>query len=362
MKSKPGTARMSGFTSPQYSFQVTGQQGQIPTVGFGTASLHGDVCIEAVRNALNAGYRMIDTALLYGNQVAVGEAIRQSSIPREAIWITSKVGFFPSDSENLWMFNKNNLKGEEEASLDLCLQQLGVDQIDLCLLHNPTTSAVEYNAGSLPHHFELGNHSGGKSALSMTFPDGEKVRPILMQHKRDRVQRESDLAQALAIRKASWHTLEQAQKAGKCKYIGVSNYPANMLREMMKYAEVMPAVNQLELHPRFASPELRSVARELGVVLIGYGIGLAWTLYQHSEIEQIASKMRKSYIQIVERWMLQNSVIPIPRSKSRDHITENLAIFDFELSASDMTKIDSLNQDYPYYWDPVASALTVSTS
>jgi diketogulonate reductase-like aldo/keto reductase len=75
----------------------------------------------------------------------------------------------------------------------------------------------------------------------------------------------SDLAKALAIRKASWHTLELTQKAGKCKYIGVSTYPANMLREMMKYAEVMPAVNQLELHPRFASPELRSVAAALTI-------------------------------------------------------------------------------------------------
>ncbi len=362
MRSKPRKAMTSGFTSPQYSFHVTGQQGQIPTVGFGTASLHGDVCIEAVTNALNAGYRMIDTALLYGNQVEVGEAILKSSIPREEIWITSKVGFFPSDSDNLWMLNKNNLKGREEASIDLCLQKLGVDQIDLCLLHNPTTSAVEYNAATLPHHFELGNHSGGKSALSMKFPDGEILRPILMKHKQDRVKLECDLARALAIRKESWKTLELAQRAGKCKYIGVSNYPANMLLEMMNYAEVMPAVNELEFHPMFASPDLRSVAMELGVVLIGYGIGLACTLYKHPEIELIASKMSKAYIQIVERWMLQNNVIPIPRSKSRDHITENLAIFDFELSASDMTIIDSLNQDYPYYWDPVSSALTVSTS
>ena len=77
------------------------------------------------------------------------------------------------------MLNKNNLKGREEASIDLCLQKLGVDQIDLCLLHNPTTSAVEYNAATLPHHFELGNHSGGKSALSMKFPDGEILRPYL---------------------------------------------------------------------------------------------------------------------------------------------------------------------------------------
>ena len=134
---------MSGFTRPQYSFHVTGQQGQIPTVGFGTVSLHGEVCIETVTNALNADYRMIDTALLYGNQVEVSEAIHQSSIPREEIWITSNVGFFSSDSDNLWMLNKNNLKGGEDASIDLCQQQLGVDQIDLCLMsHKWSKSSV----------------------------------------------------------------------------------------------------------------------------------------------------------------------------------------------------------------------------
>ena len=112
--------------SPSFSFKVQGQEGVIPALGFGTATIRGDECVKATKEALAAGYRMLDTALLYANQEAVGQAVRESGLPREDIWITSKVAFFPEHAEGVWMHNPNNIKGSEAASIDLALEQLGV--------------------------------------------------------------------------------------------------------------------------------------------------------------------------------------------------------------------------------------------
>ena len=116
-----------------FRFKCKGQEGSIPKIGFGTANLKGNVCREAVGAALEAGCRHIDTALLYGNQTEVGEAIRASGISREEIWVTSKVAFFPSDSKGVWMYNPNNLKGREAASIEISLRELQMSQVDLFL-------------------------------------------------------------------------------------------------------------------------------------------------------------------------------------------------------------------------------------
>jgi len=125
---------------------------------------------------------------------------------------------------------------------------------------------------------------------------------------------------------------------------------------MKQYAEIMPAVNELEFHPRYASPELRRVAKELGVVLIGYGSGTYTSLSQQPEIEAIAKKIGKTPLEVVLRWTTQLGVGIIPRSKSPNHLAENFAINSFTLADEDMSTLNSLNQDYPYYWDPVPSA------
>jgi len=115
--------------------------GLVPQIGFGTATLkEGDECSTSVSAALNAGVRLIDTALLYGNQITIGKVLSETTIPRKDIWITSKVGFFPSDNDvniDPWMNDDTNRKGDEAASIELCLNQLGVEYIDLILLHSP---------------------------------------------------------------------------------------------------------------------------------------------------------------------------------------------------------------------------------
>lgn len=115
-----------------------GDQNQtIPCIGFGTANIKGDGAVEKIVEAISEGYRMIDTALLYGNQKEVGEAVRSSGVNRDELWITTKVSFFPQNEPSLWMYNANNLVGEEESSIDLSLQLLNMSYVDLCLLHNP---------------------------------------------------------------------------------------------------------------------------------------------------------------------------------------------------------------------------------
>ena len=127
----------------------------MPALGLGTATLKEGRCLAAIDAAFNAGYRLLDTALLYGNQVEVGEAIKLSPLAREEIWITSKVAFFPPESEGVWMHNANNVKGDEAASIALTLQQLQLSHVDLLLVHNPCALKGEYSAAGLPHFFEV---------------------------------------------------------------------------------------------------------------------------------------------------------------------------------------------------------------
>lgn len=117
----------------------------------------------------------------------------------------------------------------------------------------------------------------------------------------------------------------------------------------------MPAVNQLELHPRFASPELQGAAKELGVVLTGYGTGNSVLIEECPIVASIAKAVGKSPTQVVLRWTIQKGVVAIPRSKTIAHIHENLDVFDFELSAEDMSKLDAKDQGHPYYWEPRAT-------
>ena len=109
----------------------------IPCLGFGTATLKGPSAVEKIENAISEGYRMLDTALLYGNQKEVGQAVKNSGVIRKKIWITTKVSFFPIGNDCLWMYNANNLVGDELSSIELSLQLLDMTYVDLCLLHNP---------------------------------------------------------------------------------------------------------------------------------------------------------------------------------------------------------------------------------
>ena len=283
----------------------------------------------------------------------MGEGIAKSGVSRDEIWITSKVGFFPVDSDGVWMHNPNNVKGDEGASAELACKQLGVEKVDLLLLHNPITSRAEYNASCLPHFFELFGTQGNPLAITpAALPDGEQIRPLIMKQRREEAARARDAKLAYERRKASWLALEKAQAEGKCRYIGVSNYPAELLLEMRGYASVMPACNQLELHPWFDHARLRTLCAEMGMVLAAYGTGFATRIEKSEVVEKIAKRLNRSAVCVVVRWTIQSGVVAIPKAEARKHQAENLLAYDFELSEDDMAAIGGLNKDHPFYWCP----------
>jgi diketogulonate reductase-like aldo/keto reductase len=346
--------------TPVFLFSVKGQQGAIPQIGFGTAKMP----VEAIKSALKLGCRHLDGALLYANQVEVGQALAESGLKRDEVFLTSKVSFFPGPG--LWMYDENNLKGQEAASVDLCLKQLKVDHVDLMLLHNGISSVPEYTASMAPHMFELFNLFGEEAAIKpATLPGGESIRDAVLLGLREkaRLSRAKDPAKAAkdarAVREHAWKVLEKAQKDGKCTYIGVANYPVELLREMEEYATVMPCVNQLELHPRHSRPGLQKFCKEAGIVLTAYGSGNSVRIENSPVVSGIATRVKKSPLQVVLKWTIQNGVGVIPAAKQEAHIKENLDLFDFTLSEEDMALLNGLNEDHVYYWDPKPTQDTI---
>lgn len=365
------------------TISVPGQPASsIPYLGLGTAGLKGNVCSSAVCRALrDHGYRHIDTALLYGNQAAVGEGIRASGVPREEIFLTSKVAFFPSNSTGVWMHDPLNEKGREDAQIDLCLEQLGVDSVDLMLVHNGCVSVPEYKAAGIPHFFELMNLSDDPYCIKpVKLPSGDKLRPLIIKALLEEQRRANiNPNESLAKRKRVWAAMERAQEAGKCRLIGVSNYPASLLEEMAGWCNVMPAVNQLEFTPRFSSPELRKVCERLGVVITGYGmlhgvkIGMRPTQDDDAGhavayapiVGNIAKRLGKTPEWVVLRWARKMGVVCIPRSTNDARMQENkkAVMGDDEddgsakqdLTANDMALLDTLEDNYPHYWLPEAT-------
>lgn len=156
------------------------------------------------------------------------------------------------------------------------------------------------------------------------------------------------------MRAETWRALEDAQQAGKMRYIGVSNYHPMLIAGMLNYARVMPCINQLEFHPRFSSPELQLQAKELGFVLIGYGSMRSVKIEDNRTVKQIAARRGTHPAKIVLRWTLQKGVVIIPRSTKAKHIVENLdcASPECALSAEEVAALDNLNENHPYYWSP----------
>lgn len=172
------------------------------------------------------------------------------------------------------MWNANNVKGDEIASIDHCLNLLEMSYADLLLVHCPCTlrcdsvffaraprwivyslcpasNRGEYDAAHIPHYFELFGDAQKPDALPMCLPDGSDLRKLVLNSRRQTAAASNDVAKAKAIRQNTWKRMEQAKRDGKCRFIGVSNYPPELLHEMAEYADMMPAVNQIEFHPRY---------------------------------------------------------------------------------------------------------------
>ncbi|KAF0340942.1 aldo/keto reductase [Pediococcus acidilactici] len=248
---------------------------EIPAVGFGTFQIPNDgTTYQAVTKALAAGYRHVDTAVAYFNEQEVGRAIKDSGIPREQIWVTSK----------LWLQDY----GYESAkkAIDLSLQKLGLDYIDLYLIHQPY--------GDVP---------------------------------------------------GAWRAMEAAKKAGKIRSIGVSNVTPKIWQHFVPQFETMPAVNQVEFNPYFQQKELRKILEANNVKLEAWaplGQGNA-KLLNEPVIVKLAEKYQKNAGQIILRFENQEGIIVFPKSVHDERIKSNLDIFDFTLTEEEMTAIRALD-------------------
>jgi len=248
----------------------------MPLLGFGTYLIRtGFECEQSVLNALNIGYRLIDTAAAYYNEESVGNAIKKSNLNRDEIFVTTK--FLPAES------------GYEKAKLacEASLKKMSLDYIDLLLIHLP----------------------------------------------------QGDL-------NSSWKAMEELYKEGKVRAIGVSNFNLSQIRDLRERHHVVPAVNQLETHPFCQRTEMQEALKSEGIQLESWAPFAQGrnNLFHHELLEDLSSKHHKSVAQVVLRWFIQREIVAIPKSVNVKRMSENFNVFDFELSADDMTAIKSLDQ------------------
>ena len=330
------------------SFDVRGQKGSLPALGLGTATLFSDDLVNAIRHAIRVGYRHFDTALLYNNQDAVGRAlagaIAAGDVKREDLFVTTKVAFYPAEHTGTngfapIAFHPLNRKthADTAAAIDHCLQLLQLDYVDLCLIHNPLTDMAEYAASAAPHAFELSN--------SLLCAD---ERELILSRRLAAVQHTGESGEA--ARADCWRALEAAQVAGKVRFIGVSNYPAALVAAMTKYATVLPAVNQLEFHPRASSPALRALARDMGFVITAYGSGNSVRIEKSPAVAKIGARHGLSANAVILLWTIARGVAVIPRTNKAAKIDENWETCTRKspLTEEDERTLDSMNEAHFY--------------
>lgn len=254
----------------------------IPELGFGTwQTPNGDVAVSAVKKALEVGYRHIDTAQGYKNEDSVGQAIKESGIPREEIFLTTK----------LW--NENHSYDLVLSSFEESLKKLQTDYIDLFLIHWPNPVKFRDN---------------WQSANAET-----------------------------------WRAMEELYQVGKIKAIGVSNFLPHHFEELKKTATIFPMVNQIFLAPGELQNEVVAYCKENNVLLEAYSPLGTGKIFDVPEMQELSDKYGKTIAQIAIRWSLQHGFLPLPKSVTPSRIEENLAVFDFELSDEDMERIDQLD-------------------
>jgi 2,5-diketo-D-gluconate reductase A len=259
---------------------VTLNNGQtIPQFGFGVFQIEPKNTAAAVSSALEAGYRHIDTAEMYGNEAEVGEAIAASGLDRAEVFITSKL---------------NNDAHEPDAAreaFDGTLKALGVDHVDLFLIHWP---------------------------LPMRY-DGDFV--------------------------STWKTLEEFYREGRARSIGVSNFQPQHLRRLHGETDIIPAINQIEAHPYLTQDDVRTFCAQHQIAVEAWSPLAKGRVLDDPVVGRIAERTGKTPAQVVLRWHIQRGDIVFPKSVTPDRIRENLDIFDFELSGADVNDITLLNKN-----------------
>lgn len=256
---------------------------KIPCIGYGTwQTPNGGVTKSCVQQALSLGYRHIDTAWVYGNEQEVGEGLRASGVPRGDVFITTKH----------WVTERGYEK--TLAAVDASLKLLGLDYIDLYLVHWPCVAKVT-----------------------------------------DRWQE---------LNAETWRGFEAAYKAGKLRALGVSNFQQKHIEALWRTAQVRPMVNQLEFHPGYTQWENVSWMQQNGLLVEAWSPLGSGAVLQNEALASIAAKYGKSTAQLSVRFALQSGVLPLPKSTSPARMAANAQVFDFEISASDMSAIRALPQ------------------
>lgn len=251
---------------------------KMPQLGFGVWQVPDDEATAAVANALKAGYRSIDTAMIYQNEKGVGKAIKDAGLPREELFITTKV--WNSDQGY-----ENTLRAFDES-----LERLGLDYVDLYLIHWPTPQFDDYVD--------------------------------------------------------TYKALEKLYHDGRVKAIGVCNFEIEHLERLLSECEVTPVLNQVECHPYLAQTELKEFCAKHDIFVEAWSpLDQGGEVLQDETVKKIAEAHQKSPAQIVLRWHLQNQTIVIPKSVTPSRIEENFQVFDFELSSDEMEQIHALNKN-----------------
>jgi 2,5-diketo-D-gluconate reductase A len=255
---------------------------QMPILGFGVYQIPAEQTEQAVTDALAAGYRHIDTAAAYGNEEAVGRAIKSSGIPRDELFVTTK----------LWIQDA----GEDNAkrAFETSLQRLGLDHLDLYLIHQP-----------------YGDYY------------------------------------------SSWRAMQELHRQGVIRAMGVSNFHPDRLVDLIDHNEITPAVNQIETHPYFQRTADQELMRERGVQIESWGPFAEGrnNLFTDPTLSEIGAAHGKSVAQVVLRWLIQRDVVVIPKSVRPERMAENFDVFDFTLTDDEMTRIAGMDTATSAFFD-----------
>ena len=256
---------------------------EMPQLGFGVFQVTDlEQCEQAVVDAINSGYRLIDTAAAYQNEAAVGRAIKRSGVGRKDLFITSK----------LWVSDANYERAQK--GIDQSLSNLGLDYLDLYLLHQP-----------------YGDVAG------------------------------------------AWRALEEAYKAGKIRAIGVSNFYGDQLKNLELSNEVKPAINQIEVNPWYQQKSEVAFAQSDDIQVEAWAPFAEGKhqIFTNKVIAEIANKYGKSNGQVILRWLLQRGIVVIPKSVHKNRMAENINVFDFELKSDEMNALNNLDKGESQFFD-----------
>jgi diketogulonate reductase-like aldo/keto reductase len=255
----------------------------IPQLGLGVwQTPRGEATRHAVASALRLGYRHVDTARIYGNERDVGLGLHESGVPREQVFVTTK----------LW----NDDQGFDSAlrAFDASLGRLGLEYVDLYLLHWPVP--------------------------------GQRLE--------------------------SWRALERIHAEKRARAIGVSNFMPSHLEQLLARAHVVPAVNQIEVHPFLQHRETRALCAKRGIVVEAYSPLTHGRRLGHPTVKSVAERVGRSPAQVLIRWAIQHGMVVLPKSAREARIKENAAVFDFELDAAAMNALDACDEGLATGWDP----------